>query len=155
MKISLLMDMKMPTIVSIFISICRENFMLSWIKHEKSLITSGPGKSPEYKNVLTMSEYQQRIQKVSPFNIRQNHMRHKMQKCALRAYVTQRRARSACAHSKTVMAQTSLGPWKFIWEMVSPSHCSSIIAPGQESNGDDLGKSFWYSIQLWYVECTH
>ena len=29
------------------------------------------------------------------------------------------------------------------------------MAPGQEANGDDLGKSFRSSIQLWYVKCTH
>ena len=34
--------MKMPTIVGIFIFISRENFMLSWVEHEKSFITSGP-----------------------------------------------------------------------------------------------------------------
>ena len=34
--------MKMPTIVDTFIIISRENFMLSWIEHEKSFITSGP-----------------------------------------------------------------------------------------------------------------
>ena len=33
--------MKMPTIVGIFIFISRENFMLSWDKHEKSFITPG------------------------------------------------------------------------------------------------------------------
>ena len=29
------MNMKMPTIVGIFILIRRENFMLSWVEHEK------------------------------------------------------------------------------------------------------------------------
>ena len=43
MKNSLLINMKMPTIVGIFIFISRENFMLSWVEHEKSLITLGPG----------------------------------------------------------------------------------------------------------------
>ena len=42
MKFSLLINMKMPTIVGIFISISREKFMLSWVKHEKIFITSGP-----------------------------------------------------------------------------------------------------------------
>ena len=32
----------MPTVVGIFIFISRENFMLSWVKHEKSFITLGP-----------------------------------------------------------------------------------------------------------------
>ena len=51
MKISLLINMKMPTIVGIFIYISRVNFMLSWIKHEKSFITSDaslfPHKAPD------------------------------------------------------------------------------------------------------------
>ena len=42
MKISLLINMKMPTFVGIFISISRENFMFSWVEHEKSFITLGP-----------------------------------------------------------------------------------------------------------------
>ena len=41
MEISLLINMKMPTIVGIFILISRENFMLSYVEHEKRLITSG------------------------------------------------------------------------------------------------------------------
>ena len=69
-EFSLLIDMKMPTIVVIFIFISRENFMLGYILHEKMwllvtldllagqiscsaelsmkkvLITSGPGLSP-------------------------------------------------------------------------------------------------------------
>ena len=39
MKISLLINMKMPTTVGIFIFISRENFMLSSAEHEKSFIT--------------------------------------------------------------------------------------------------------------------
>ena len=35
--------MKMPTIVGIFIFISRENFMLIWVEHEKTFITSGSG----------------------------------------------------------------------------------------------------------------
>ena len=42
-KISLLINMKMPTIVGIFIFFSRENFMLSWDEHDKCFITSGPG----------------------------------------------------------------------------------------------------------------
>ena len=38
----MLMIMKMPTLVGIFIFISRENFMRSGIEHEKSLITAGP-----------------------------------------------------------------------------------------------------------------
>ena len=43
MKFSLLINMKIRTIVGIFIFISRENFMLSWGEHEKSFTTSGPG----------------------------------------------------------------------------------------------------------------
>ena len=42
MKIPLLINMKMPTIVGIFIFISREFFVLSRVEHEKSFITSGP-----------------------------------------------------------------------------------------------------------------
>ena len=35
-------NMKMPTIVGIFIFISRENFMLRCVEHEKSFITLGP-----------------------------------------------------------------------------------------------------------------
>ena len=45
MKISLLINMKMPTIVGIFVFISRENFMLSLVEHEKSFITLGPGQT--------------------------------------------------------------------------------------------------------------
>ena len=45
MNISMLMNMKISTIVGIYIFISRENFMLSRDEHEKSFITSGPGKS--------------------------------------------------------------------------------------------------------------
>ena len=45
--------MKMPTIVRIFIFISRENFMLSWVEHENSFITSEPEyvqEEPQSKN---------------------------------------------------------------------------------------------------------
>ena len=42
MKISLLINMKMQTLIGIFIFISREIFMLSSVEHEKSFITSGP-----------------------------------------------------------------------------------------------------------------
>ena len=32
----------MPTIVGILTFMSRKNFMLSWVEHEKSFITSGP-----------------------------------------------------------------------------------------------------------------
>ena len=43
MKISLLINKKMQTIVGIFIFVSREKFKLSWVKHEKGFLTSGPG----------------------------------------------------------------------------------------------------------------
>ena len=45
---SLLINMKMPTIVGIFIFISWENFMLSWVEHEKSFITLGPDQCVQY-----------------------------------------------------------------------------------------------------------
>ena len=47
MKISLPINMKMPTIVGIFIFISREMFVLSWPEHEKRFITSGSGHARE------------------------------------------------------------------------------------------------------------
>ena len=38
MKISQLINMKMPILVGIFMFISRENFMLSWVEQEKSFI---------------------------------------------------------------------------------------------------------------------
>ena len=43
MKFSLLINMKMPTLAGIFISISREIFMLSRVEYEKSFITLGLG----------------------------------------------------------------------------------------------------------------
>ena len=37
-----LINVKMPTIVGILTFMSWKNFMLSWVEHEKSLITSGP-----------------------------------------------------------------------------------------------------------------
>ena len=41
----MLINVKMPTVVSILTFISRLNFMLSLSEHEKSFITSGPGLS--------------------------------------------------------------------------------------------------------------
>ena len=35
-------NVKMPTIIGILTFMSRQNFMLSWVKHEKSFTTSGP-----------------------------------------------------------------------------------------------------------------
>ena len=45
-------------------------------------------------------------------------------------------------YSRPLMAQTSLGLWKFILEMVISSHRGLIIAPGEEANGHNLGMYF-------------
>ena len=58
-------------------------------------------------------------------------------------------------YSRTSMARTSLGPWKFVRDMGSSSHWGLIMAPVQEANSDNLGKSFRFSTQWLYVECTH
>ena len=42
MKISLLINMKMPTVIGIFKFISRDFYMLSWVEHAKSFITSWP-----------------------------------------------------------------------------------------------------------------
>ena len=50
-------------------------------------------------------------------------------------------------YSRTSMARTSLGPWKFVRHMGSSSHWVLIMAPVQEANSDNLGKSFRFSTQ--------
>ena len=39
-------------------------------------------------------------------------------------------ALSGIMYSRTSVAQTSLGQWKFVGDMGSSSHCGLIIAPG-------------------------
>ena len=39
----MLINVKMPTVVGILTLMSRINFLLSWVEHEKSFITSGPG----------------------------------------------------------------------------------------------------------------
>ena len=45
-------------------------------------------------------------------------------------------------YSQTSMAQTSLGPWKFVLDMGSLNNQGLIIAPGQELSRDKLGMPF-------------
>ena len=45
-------------------------------------------------------------------------------------------------YSRTSMAWTALGLWKFVRDMDSSSHWGLIIAPRQDANGDNLGMSF-------------
>ena len=51
-------------------------------------------------------------------------------------------AYSSSYYSRTSVTRTSLGPWECVRDMGSSSHCGLIVAPGQEENGDNLGKSF-------------
>ena len=59
------------------------------------------------------------------------------------------------AYSRTSMARTSLGPSKIVWDMGSASHWGLFMVPGQETDGDNLGKFFRSSKQKWYVLCSH
>ena len=45
-------------------------------------------------------------------------------------------------YRRTSMARSSLGPWKFVWDMGSSSHWGLIMALGKEANSDNLGKYF-------------
>ena len=63
--------------------------------------------------------------------------------------------RSEEKYSRTSMSRTSLDPWKFVRDMGSSSHWGLIMAPVQEANSDNLRKSFRFSTQWLYVECTH
>ena len=56
MKLSLLINMKMPTIVGIFIFISRENYMLSCVEHEKSFITSRIGVFSSLKIYVSLQQ---------------------------------------------------------------------------------------------------
>ena len=42
-------------------------------------------------------------------------------------------------YSETSKGQTSLGPWKYVLDMVSLSYCGLVVAPGQDANRDTLG----------------
>ena len=58
-------------------------------------------------------------------------------------------------YSRTSMARTSLGPWKFVRDVSSSSHWGLIMALVQETNSDNLGKCFQFSKQWLYIECIH
>ena len=55
-------------------------------------------------------------------------------------------------YSRTSMARTSLGQWKFVRDMGSSSHWGLNMVPVQEANSDNLGKSFRFSTQWMFVE---
>ena len=42
----MLINVKMPTIVGILTFMNMTNFVLSWVEHEKSFMTLGPGRCP-------------------------------------------------------------------------------------------------------------
>ena len=50
-------------------------------------------------------------------------------------------------YSGTPMAQTSLGPTKFVLDMGSSRHRELIIVPDQETNGNNVGMSFPSSVK--------
>ena len=50
-------------------------------------------------------------------------------------------------YSRTSIARTPLGPCKSVRAMSSSSQWRLIMAPGQEANSDNLGKSFRVSTQ--------
>ena len=50
-------------------------------------------------------------------------------------------------YSRTLMAWTSLGLWKSVWDMSSSSHWGLIMMPGQEANSNILMKAFQFSTQ--------
>ena len=58
-------------------------------------------------------------------------------------------------YSRTSMARTSLGPWQCVRFVGSSSHCGLIMVPGQEANGDKLGKCFRASTQQLYKAILH
>ena len=52
-----LIYVKMPTIVGILTFMSGENFMLNWVEHEKSFITSGPVLFSAFVVLTAKSEY--------------------------------------------------------------------------------------------------
>ena len=55
-------------------------------------------------------------------------------------------------YSRTSMARTSLGPWKFVRDIGSSGHWGWIMTQGQEANGNKLGVFFiFYTIIVWWV----
>ena len=50
----LLINVKTPTNVGTLIFISREKFMLCWVEHEKSFITSGPDLSEKERTIISL-----------------------------------------------------------------------------------------------------
>ena len=53
-------------------------------------------------------------------------------------------------YSRTLMARTSLGPWKFVRDIGSSSHLGLIMAQGQEANGDKLSCFFFFVVVVFF-----
>ena len=100
----LLIIVKMPTIVGILTFISRINFVLSWVEHEKSFITSGPG---DIEFIYTTWD-------------KWAHIQHKVQ---VHKYI-QGRFKLVCASAQS---RVSAG-LKFTSDILSkqPQHCSDI-----------------------------
>ena len=57
-------------------------------------------------------------------------------------------------YSRTSMARTSLEPWKLVRDMGSSSDWGLIMAPDQEANSDNLGKSFLHFLHSDCMLCV-
>ena len=73
--------------------------------------------------------------------------------CFLRLYSTLFRTNLNVLYSLTLIARTTLGPWKFVLGTGSSSHGGSIIAPGHETNVDNSRMSF-RTYKVMVSECT-
>ena len=61
--------------------------------------------------------------------------------------VLQSFSEKALIYSLISMAQTSFRQWKFVLDISSWSHRALFMAPGQQSNGDNLETSFRSSVK--------
>ena len=89
-----------------------------------------------------------------PYHLNKFTDRQMMDKCSLQL-IPSGRLMCANKYSLTSMAWISLGPWKLLLDMGSSNHWWLILVPGQEANGDNLGKYFQSSIKQCNVECTN
>ena len=97
-----------------------------------------------WKSVFRAWTYSKNIQTVwsEPFG---GHIQNLLYDCRTEKNVWMHMIIWICAiniYCQTSMAQTSLGPWKIVGDMGSLSHWGLILVPGQETNGDNIGKSF-------------
>ena len=61
----------------------------------------------------------------------------------------------AFLYRKTSMARTSLGPWKFIREMVSSSHCGFNHGARSGRKSWKYGEFVFIFYTIWYVVCSY